>query len=65
MNEICINMTGVTGGDYGDVLLVQVGAYFTVRAFNQGGYDCTDIDLRQLIAWLRVNRPELLEVAHE
>lgn len=31
-----------------------------IRAFNQARYDCTSVDLYDLIAWLRAHRPELL-----
>lgn len=31
-----------------------------IRAVNEGGYNCTEVDLEQLISWLRNNRPELL-----
>jgi hypothetical protein len=31
-----------------------------VLAKNEGGYNCTEVDLLQLIAWLKDNKPELL-----
>jgi hypothetical protein len=31
-----------------------------IQALNEGGYNATQIDLVQLIKWLRANRPELL-----
>jgi hypothetical protein len=31
-----------------------------VRALNEGGHNCTEVDLLDLIAWLKANRPELL-----
>lgn len=33
----------------------------TVVAFNQAGYDATEIDLWDLIAWIKANAPSLLE----
>lgn len=48
-----------------DVLLVEavnvIGQKrLAVRAWNQAGYDCTEVDVLDLLAWLRANRPELL-----
>ena len=31
-----------------------------IQALNEGGHSSTEIDLVQLIEWLRANRPELL-----
>lgn len=31
-----------------------------VRAFNEAGHNFTEVDLLDLIAWLKANRPELL-----
>lgn len=39
---------------------VQEGRYI-IRLFNQGGYDCTEMDVVHLIAWLREHKPELLQ----
>ena len=47
---------------------IDNGAYFdeealgapAVLAFNEGGYNCVAINLRELISWLRANRPEIL-----
>ena len=33
-----------------------------VVATNQGGYDDTEVDLLDLIVWVKQNRPDLLEV---
>lgn len=33
---------------------------FVVRAFNEGGYNCTDVDVLDLIAWIKANKPEWL-----
>lgn len=32
-----------------------------IVASNEGGYNCTQIDLLGLVEWLKNNRPELLE----
>jgi len=32
-----------------------------VRALNEGGHNSTEVDLLQLIAWLKTNKPELLK----
>jgi hypothetical protein len=33
-----------------------------IQAFNEGGHNCTQVDLLHLIKWLRNNRPELLNL---
>lgn len=32
-----------------------------IQAINQGGYDSTEVDLLDLISWLKENRPDLLK----
>ena len=32
-----------------------------IKAFNEGGYNRTEVDLMDIILWLQKNRPELLE----
>jgi hypothetical protein len=32
-----------------------------IVATNQGGFDCTMVNLGELLGWLRMNRPDLLE----
>jgi len=32
-----------------------------IRSFNEAGHSCTEVDLEQIIAWVRDNMPELLE----
>lgn len=34
-----------------------------VRAFNEGGHNVTEVDLLDLLRWLRENRPEFLKEA--
>jgi hypothetical protein len=31
-----------------------------VRAVNEGGHNSTEVDVLQLIAWLKLRRPDLL-----
>ena len=31
-----------------------------IQALNEGGNNCTSVDVLELIAWLRTNRPDLL-----
>lgn len=33
-----------------------------IVALNQAGYDATEVDLLDVIEWVRENKPELLEV---
>ena len=32
-----------------------------ITALNEGGYNCTDVDLRDVITWVKANMPELLK----
>lgn len=32
-----------------------------IKAFNESGYNCTEVDLMDVILWLQKNRPELME----
>ena len=34
---------------------------WVVRAKNEGGYNCTEVDILDLVDWLRQHRPDLLE----
>ena len=74
MNEI---MKGVTeyGEEYDVELAQTTGIYesklrgeqrkgfgrWVVRAWNNGRHNTTEVDVCELITWLRANRPELLE----
>ena len=59
MNEI---MHGVT--EYAEGLDVKLqmedNGRLIVSAWNEGGFNGTSIDLLELLAWLRANRPDLL-----
>lgn len=32
-----------------------------VKAWNEGGGNCVEIDLLELLAWVKANRPELID----
>ena len=32
-----------------------------VRAYNEGGHNCTEVDILDLVDWLRKNKPDLLQ----
>lgn len=32
-----------------------------IKAYNEAGHDCVEIDALDLIAWIKKNRPELIE----
>ena len=34
---------------------------WVVRALNEGGHKCTEVDVLHLVAWLKEHRPDLLE----
>lgn len=49
-------MAGVRGGEPGlSVQLWRKGGRLVVRAYNQAGYDFTEIDLGDLQEWLKAN----------
>lgn len=54
-------MEGVREWDEGLAvsLIVKNGREY-VRATNEGGHNSTAVDLRDLVAWLAANRPDLL-----
>lgn len=39
---------------------VPQGGRLVVQALNEGGYNCTQVDLLDMIKWVRKHRPELL-----
>ena len=59
MNEI---MHGVT--EYAEGLDVRLqledNGRLIISAKNEGGYNGTSVDLLELLAWLRANRPDLM-----
>lgn len=57
-----IAMQGVTEYAEGfDAQLVWSHGRLAVQARNEGGFNTTAIDLMELLAWVKANRPELLE----
>ena len=55
-------MSGVTEYCEGDpVFLVQLETNrMAIKAFNEAGYNSTEVDLIELIRWIKTNMPELL-----
>lgn len=43
-----------------DVQLREENGRLVVHALNEAGHNCTMVDLLELTAWLKANRPELL-----
>jgi hypothetical protein len=33
---------------------------WVIRAKNEGGYNCTEVDVFQLVQWLKSNRPDMI-----
>lgn len=59
-----IEMAGVR--EYAEempVELVTTKNRLAVKAFNEAGYNCTEVDLLDLLAWVKANRPEVWEAA--
>ena len=55
-------MVGVA--EYGEELEVSLGyekGRPVIVAFNESGYCCTCVDLIQVLDWVRVNKPELIQ----
>lgn len=44
------------------VVLQEQDGISSIVAVNEGGYNSTNVDLRSLLVWLKMNRPELLEI---
>lgn len=50
---IICDLDGIRGGDTGfPVQLVREDGRLAVRAINEGGFSCTDVDLLDLVEWL-------------
>ena len=32
----------------------------TIKALNEAGYNCTEVDLLEILAWVKANRPDLM-----
>jgi hypothetical protein len=59
-------------GDGFDVEIVPVSAYWVrdnpellgrpvILAINEGGHNCVEVDLLDVIEWVKENKPELLK----
>jgi YD repeat-containing protein len=56
-------MVGVKEYDEGmDVKLYFVGCRPTILALNEAGHNSTRVDLIQLLEWVQINMPELMDV---
>lgn len=31
-----------------------------IKALNEGGHNCTEVDLLEVLAWVKANRPDLM-----
>ena len=45
-----------------DFSKIPEGGRWVVRARNEGGFNCTQVDVLDLLKWLRENRPDLLKL---
>lgn len=52
----------VAMGDVCELIMDTDDKWYLV-GYNQGGFDCVSFSVEALIAWLRDNKPELLEVS--
>lgn len=63
MNENFETLEGVR--EYAEEYPVKIGYdqdehRIVIKAINEGGYNCTLVDLIDLIDWIKKNRPELI-----
>jgi hypothetical protein len=62
---IMCELTGVSGGDSGlPVLIVRSGesGRLMLRAINEGGFACADVDLIQMLEWFNRIAPQPINV---
>ena len=58
-----IKMEGVR--EYAEDMSVDLGTHkkrLIIKAYNEAGYNCTKVDLQDVIEWVRKNKPELLGI---
>lgn len=57
-----MKLTGVT--EYSENMDIEIDRNdnnkLVIRAYNQGGHDCTEIDLLELVFFLKKNMPSIL-----
>ena len=53
---------GVRGGDAVQLICDEDTGRIMLRAINEGGFACTDVDLRDLLGWLHRLRPTAVDV---
>jgi len=44
-----------------EVIVTEHGDRLVVKSYNEGGYNCTEVDLLDIIDWVKANMPELLK----
>jgi hypothetical protein len=58
-----MKMEGVTEYSEGmKVGLIKNKNRYVIQAFNEGGFNDTQVDLFQLLNWLKKNRPDLIDM---
>ena len=43
-----------------EVIVTEHGDRLVVKSYNEGGYHCTEVDLLDVIEWVKENMPYLL-----
>lgn len=62
--SINITMNGVTEYNEGmEVSLSETDGKLVIKALNEAGYNSTEVDLLQLLEWVKTNRPDLIKSA--
>lgn len=60
-----IDMEGIREYAEGNPVQLVEGNRPRIAAYNEGGYNGTEIDLLDLLGWILKNRPDLIERAKE
>jgi hypothetical protein len=48
-----------------DVIHEEGQTHLVLTAENEGGYNCTQVDLLQLVSWVRDNQDKICELSNE
>ena len=55
-----VRLVETTGADAGLGKPHEGAGRLAIKAFNEAGCNCTEVDLLELLAWVKANRPDLM-----
>ena len=60
--DMSVELTQTDGVYQSGIPVEQRKGYgrWVIRAKNEGGYNCTEVDIIELVSWLKANRPDLI-----